>query len=233
MSGPTLDRLAAPRGVDLWSVPLGGPAARDARLIAGCSPREHARAARMPLAGRRRAFLVGRGIVRSVLGAYLAIAPGDVEIGRGPHGKPFIDAPDAPAFSVSHSGDLLVLAVTAAVAVGVDVERVDAGLDVMAIASRFLASQERAQLARLTGDDRQAAFFAIWTRKEAHAKASGSGLSVGLAELRATSADAAQPRWDGRRTLVDIDPAPGYVGALAYDAPSLPVHTPEHAPACL
>jgi 4'-phosphopantetheinyl transferase len=233
MSGSTVSRLAAPCGIDVWSVPLGGPVAREARLIAGCSAAEHERAARMPVARRRRAFLVGRGIVRSILGAYLAIAPAEVEIAHGPHGKPFVDAPHAPAFSVSHSGDLVVLAATAGVAVGVDIERLDAGLDVMAIARRFLTSQEHARLASLAGEARQAAFFALWTRQEARAKASGHGLRVGLAELRAPHPGVAQPLGERRRTIVAIEPAPGYVGALAYDGPTLPVHTPERALACL
>ena len=54
--------IAAPRGVDVWTVPLDQPAAREARLIESCSTLEHARAACMPIARRRHDFLVARGI---------------------------------------------------------------------------------------------------------------------------------------------------------------------------
>ncbi|MDQ3678185.1 MAG: 4'-phosphopantetheinyl transferase superfamily protein [Actinomycetota bacterium] len=233
MSTTAAGPLAPPRGVDLWTVTLDQPAAREARLVASCSAGEHARAARMPIAGRRRDFLVGRGIVRSVLGAYLGISPGRIEIAAGVHGKPFVDARDAPAFNVSHSHGLAVLAVTAGFDVGIDLERVDPSLDVVAIA-RWLASPEESAHLPSLGDAASAtAFLRLWTRKEARAKAGGAGFSAGLGELSAPSPGSASPSWDGTRTIVDIDPAPGYVGALAYDAPPAPLYTPDHALACL
>lgn len=229
-----LGPIALPRGVDLWSVPLDQPAVREACLIAACSARELERAARMPVAARRRHFLVGRGIVRCVLGAYLGIAPRHVDIVAGAHGKPFVDSPDSPAFNVSHSRGLAVIAVTAGFAVGIDIERVDPGHDVMATARRFLAPAEAALLSPLGVDARATAFFRLWTRKEAYVKASGTGFTTGFGfgGTCATLARSAAPIWDGARTTVDIDPASGYVGALVYDAPPVLLQTPDHALAC-
>lgn len=221
--------IAPPQGVDLWTVPLEQPAGRDVRLIAACSPQERARAAGMRVARRRRDFLVGRGIVRSILGAYLGIPPCRVAIAAGPFGKPFVDAPGAPAFNVSHSGGLAVLAVTAGFEVGVDVERVDRRLDVAAIARRFLSPQEASLLAALGADARVSAFFRIWTRKEARLKASGTGFGA------ASPARAARARRGAAdtRTLTDLVPARGYLGALAYDGPPAHLNIPDHALACL
>jgi len=222
--------IARPRGVDLWFVPLAQPAARAARLVAACSARERERAARMPVAGRRREFLLGRGIVRSVLGAYLGVAPCEVEIAVGAGGKPFLVAAGAPAFNVSHSHGLTAIAVTGGFPVGVDLERIDPRLDVGAIARRFLAVDEAAHLARLDAAERATAFLRLWTRREACAKASGAGFTGGLG---ATLAPTAETAHDGPRTVVDLHPAAGYVGALAYSASPAPVHTPDHALACL
>jgi 4'-phosphopantetheinyl transferase len=211
--------LAPPRGVDLWCVPLGGATAREARLIACCSAREHARAAGMPIVRRRRRFLVGRGIARSILGAYLGVAPGAVELGAGEHGKPFVLSADAPAFSVSHSRDLIVVAVSPGFDVGVDVEWIDRTLDVMAIARRFLSAEEEADLVRLPAEQRTTAFLRLWTGKEARLKSTGGGFAGGPGA--------------GAATLVEIAPGPGYVGALAYDAPPAPLHIPDNASAGL
>jgi len=233
VSATALSPLAPPRGVDLWVFALEQPAAREARLTANCSARELERAARMLVPRRRREFLVGRGAVRSILGAYLGIAPRHVEIAVGPHGKPFVDAPGAPAFNLSHSGDMAVVAVSAGFDVGIDIERVDPALDVMAIARRFLAPDEVAHLASLEAAARAAAFSRLWTRRQACLKTSGTGFAIGLGEVRTPLPRSAAPTSDGARTIVDIDPAPGYVGALAYDAAPVLVHIRDHALACL
>jgi 4'-phosphopantetheinyl transferase len=100
----------------------------------------------------------------------------------------------------------------------------------MAIARRFLAAEDTAQLARLPGPQRTTTFLALWTRREACAKASGAGFTGGVG---ATLARTAETNGGGPPTLVDLHPAPGYVGALAYAAPPALVHTPDHALACL
>jgi 4'-phosphopantetheinyl transferase len=179
----------------------------------------------MPIVRRRRDFLVARGIVRSVLGAYLGIPPADVRIAAGANGKPFVDSPAAPAFNVSHSHGLAVVAVAAGFEVGVDLELVDPRLEVGAVARRFLSADEAAYLSQLVPAPRTSAFLRLWTRKEAYAKAIGDGLTLPIGELLASPTG---PPWTtsaGTHTIVDLRPAPGYVGALAYDAPPTTVHT--------
>jgi 4'-phosphopantetheinyl transferase len=220
--------IAPPRGVDIWCVSLEQPPAAQVRLAAQCSSSEHERAARMPIAARRRDFLVARGILRSILGAYLGTAPERVRIARSAHGKPFIDEPGAPAFNISHSHVLAVIAVSAGFAVGVDLERVDPLLDVAAIQRWFLSPKEGAHLVAVPPDARTHAFLRLWTRKEAVAKANGGGIAAGFA-IAVPLTGGAAPTFDGVRTIVDLDPAPGYVAALAYDAPPATLRTPDHA----
>jgi 4'-phosphopantetheinyl transferase len=163
--------------------------------------------------------------VRTVLGAYLGLAPRQVKIAAGAHGKPFVDSPAAPCFNVSHSHGLAVIAVTAGFEVGVDLELVDDRVDVAAIARRFLSKEEAAALAALAPAARRTAFFRLWTRKEAHAKASGTGLTVPVDELLASPTPRPSTSSNGAHTIVDIDPAPGYVGAVAYEGPAVTLHT--------
>jgi 4'-phosphopantetheinyl transferase len=90
------------------------------------------------------------------------------------------------AFSLSHTNGMVACAVTSAAAVGVDVERLDRGVDAAKIAARFFAPEETAQLTRLDGDARRAHFCDIWTLKEALVKALGTGIASSLASLAFT-----------------------------------------------
>jgi 4'-phosphopantetheinyl transferase len=197
------------------------------------SDEERARAAQAAPA-RRREFTAGRRLLRAVCGAHLGCAPAAVPLRLLPSGKPVIDAPGSAALelSLAHAGDVILLAVSRAGAVGVDVERLDRPRNFEAIAARYFAPEEQAALAALPPDARAAAFTRAWTRKEAMVKAIGSGIAGGLGAfavpvhetevcglLRAPAAWAASGPWV-LRTL----PVPGgYGAALALRGENTPV----------
>jgi 4'-phosphopantetheinyl transferase len=226
-------RLAPPRGVDLWSLPLAALRPHASRLAAACSEREWARDARVRVAARRGEFLLARGCTRTILATYLDGDPAALPFATGEHGKPYLDLPGAPAFSVSHSHGRLVIAVAAGFAVGVDIERIDPGADVAAIARRFMSVGDATQILGLAPGARAQAFFRWWTRREAELKARGCGLAGCLREtfapepLASTTALRADSRWpgdfDGTRTLVELALVPGYATALSYAAPPVPL----------
>ena len=82
-------------------------------------------------------------------------------------GKPFLS--EGPAFSLSHSGDFCVLAVGEG-RVGVDIERMDkANLQAL-----YVIANE-AEQAWILEKDQLLRFYTLWTRKEALAKAVGTG----------------------------------------------------------
>ena len=100
-------------------------------------------------------------------------------IRRTPEGKPYFDAPNAPAFSLSHT-DTLAVAVLAAPeegAIGIDVEDIRPCPHAARVAERFFTADERARLAESPNDE---TFLALWTAKEAVAKIDGQGLSAAL-----------------------------------------------------
>ena len=180
----------------------------------------------------RERFLVGCALAKTVVAARTGQRPAEVSFDRAcgqcgkPHGKPAVRG-GGPELSVSHSGDLVAVALATA-PVGVDVEQLDGrvhelgGGDPDTIARMVLAAEERAALAAVDPAGRARAFLVAWTRKEAVTKARGDGLRVPFGEV-VVAADLAVPRvtaWpypqDPRSvSLVDLDPGPGYVAALA------------------
>jgi 4'-phosphopantetheinyl transferase len=115
------------------------------------------------------------------LGSYLGVAPQDVRLVVGEHGKPALAAPHAwLQFNLSHTGSLALLALTRAGDIGVDVEAVCAMSDMGAIARRQFAPSEWSRWSQLPVDQQLSAFYACWTRKEAFVKAVGAGLSLPL-----------------------------------------------------
>ena len=89
------------------------------------------------------------------------------EILHTPDGKPFLS--DGPAFSLSHSGLSCVLAIGEG-RVGVDIERMDE-----ANLAALEAAADDAEQVWIREGDRLRRFHALWTRKEALAKAVGTG----------------------------------------------------------
>lgn len=172
-------------------------------------------------------FVLTRLALRMLIGRYLGRPPASLVFDYTDLGRPILGGADedaAIAFSVAHSRTQALLAFTNGLPVGIDVECVRVEADCDSIAECYFAEGERASLAALPPADRREAFFACWTRKEALLKATGLGISMGLAlvELGCAPDD---PPAIVHSTLADIDPAawslhdldvgPSYKAALA------------------
>jgi 4'-phosphopantetheinyl transferase len=136
------------------------------------------RAARLPDETRRLRFVAVRSRVRAMLADLLDVAPHEIRFRYGPLGRPSIAWPATGlGFNLSHTNDLCVLAIGPE-PVGVDVETVAAGMYLRPVAAMVMADSELDLIERaLDPDD---AFARIWVRKEAWAKAGGSGLTRAL-----------------------------------------------------
>ncbi len=131
----------------------------------------------------RREFLLARGLARTVLASYTGLPPGHLQFTADAFGKPELRAPVGDTqlhFNLSHSHGVVVCAAALGRPVGIDVEDAGRRLECLDLAERYFAAAEVAHLRGLEGDDRLAAFFAIWTLKEAFVKATGHGLSFPL-----------------------------------------------------
>jgi 4'-phosphopantetheinyl transferase len=213
--------------VHVWRANLDQPAWRIQQLAQTLSADEQERAERHRFEHLRRRFIVGRGVLRTVLSSYLRVLPSQIQFGYGPQGKPRLAEPlTSLHFNLAHSHELALYAVTPDRAVGVDIEQVRPLDNAAQLAERFFSPQEAAALRAVPAEQRLEAFFTCWTRKEAYIKARGGGLSIPLnqfdvsltlgepARLVASRIDRRDPdRW----SLYALVPAPGYVATLAVE----------------
>ena len=175
----------------------------------------------------RRAFTVSRGFLRHVIGRYLETKPEAVRFSYGPYGKPGLDGVHKSSvlrFNMSHSRAVGLVAVTETKELGVDVEYIRADFASEDIARRFFSPREVEAFNALATEQRVAAFFRCWTRKEAYIKAVGLGLSQPLDGFDVTLAPDAPPtllRTDqddaSRWSLSDIEVDKDYAAALVVE----------------
>ena len=154
-------------------------------LTANLCPAEKARAARLKVAKARAQFIITRAVLRQLLANYLGIAPRALAFTAGPRGKPAIGGPDWQQkrieFNVSHAADYALLALGLDHRLGVDIESVERRVDYRALANRFFSAAEQEAFNTLPAGAACAAFYRVWSRKEACLKATGQGLAGGLA----------------------------------------------------
>jgi 4'-phosphopantetheinyl transferase len=160
------------------------------------SPGERERADRFHFEVDRRRAVIGRGYLRLLLGQIQGLPAHKLAFEYDEFGKPGLASNHglAPQFNVSHSGGVILIAITMGRPVGVDIEKVRNDLDVDNIAARFFSDQERKILASLADTARHKAFFACWTRKEAYLKARGVGLSLPLDQFDVSLLPDEEPR---------------------------------------
>ena len=188
----------------------------------------------------RARYLTRRVVAKAALGTALGIEPGAVKLdstcpdcGRT-HGKPhLVPSPGhtgpLPELSISHSGNLVAVAVTAGLPVGIDVEQ-ERDVEVDGLVRMTLSAAEQTSWAAVPAPDRDAAFFTYWSRKEAILKATGRGLSIAMTKVTVTPWDQAPRVLDSQASEVDtermhlaqLDAGSGYRACVAViaDAPA-------------
>lgn len=219
---------SAPLGtneVHVWGASLDDHAPEAATLEATLSHDELARARRFRFARDRARYVVGRGLLRRVLGGYLDANPAELQFAYGPYGKPALAHWRDLQFNVSHSESRFLVALTGAAILGVDLERRRPEFARENIAERFFSPYEVRELRSLPEDAQPDGFLACWTRKEALVKAVGDGLSIPLHDFDVSLAPGVRPAllrtaWSSteprRWRLYDLSGLhPGYVAALA------------------
>ena len=140
------------------------------------SPEEVARMGRFHQAADRERYLLGRGTLRLLLGAFLEREPSRIKLGTTAKGKPVLVGNGSIQFNLSHSGELVLLGFHRNREVGVDVEQLRPELEWEPIARRCLPPEQVATI-RNTPPARQGAIFLDgWCRLEAVLKARGIGL---------------------------------------------------------
>lgn len=219
--------LIAADELHVWSAFLDALPADCPSCFELLAPDEQQRAERLRMPKVRERFILTHALLRRLLAAYLDADPQALVFSLGPHGKPSLAAPPAlPGlrFNLSHSGDLLLVAIIGDQEVGIDLEQLHTDCDVLAIADRYFSCREAAALRALPLSAQREAFYRAWTRKEAYAKGRGEGMTLPFNRFSVTLAPGAPaaltaneiiPADVGRWQLADLAVPEGYVAAVA------------------
>jgi 4'-phosphopantetheinyl transferase len=216
-------RPLPPGEVHAWLVTLAGTQAMTSRstVLSGV---ERSRARRFARGADGMRFAAARSALRLILAGYLDEDPARLALRTGANGRPELARAAGGSsldFSLSHSGDLALVAVSAR-AVGADVEAMvpRAGLADIALA-RF-PSAEAARIAAGCCGPPPDSFYRHWTAKEAYLKLTG----IGLAGLRTIGFDCrGDPviTCDGQAAagvlIAPLDVSPRHAAAVAASLP--------------
>ena len=223
--GPSTDLGAA--DIHVWKAGLD--LSRDVlgRLERTLSPDERERIGRLRSEPDRLRATASRGLLRYILSGYAGEPAAELRFAYGPAGKPELAeaASGEPIrFNTAHSGDLLLVAVGRAPSLGVDVERIRPIVRWERVAGRAFSGGEITRIKSIPRESRDEAFVTCWTRKEACVKAIGEGVWSAFGRFE-VSVEPGEPAVvmsvDGEAaagadwSLVHLEPAPGFVGAVA------------------
>ncbi|HXX21319.1 MAG TPA: 4'-phosphopantetheinyl transferase superfamily protein [Candidatus Acidoferrum sp.] len=208
-------------GVRMWSCELDRGANEVEEFESLLSSEEIRRARSFRFLGDRNRFVVAHGFVRRVLSAVTGVECRDLEYAYEAEGKPRLRDRQIE-FSLSHSDDLAVLAVSRSVRVGVDVEKLLSIEELNFVASKYLPKNDFYAICQAPARERSQLFLRFWTRRESLIKAaglslathsSGSTISMDHGGSQGTPFAFAGSKW----LTVSFRPADGYVGAVTIE----------------
>jgi 4'-phosphopantetheinyl transferase len=161
-----------------WIVPLDVPPDIAASCRDVLDDGERARAAAFLSPRDRQRFTVAHGALRLLAGHEMGTRPAALTWVPGPNGKPELVPPWSGLHtSLSHSGDMIAVAISTGRPVGVDIQHLVPGLDPAALSARFFPPDEHAYVMAARDPGARAGRFAqLWARKEAVVKAAGGRL---------------------------------------------------------
>jgi 4'-phosphopantetheinyl transferase len=141
---------------------------------------EQAHAGKIKIDLLHKRYVDVHGRLRSLLAQTLNESPEKIRINKTEHGKPYL--PDTPelVFNLTHSADMLVIAVGWNCQLGVDVEFCKPRTNLIGLVEKCFGEEESAYWLKLPEAQKTLEFYRFWTRKEAFVKATGRGLGLGL-----------------------------------------------------
>lgn len=231
-SFPPADLALSSNDVHVWRGSLDQPDLRLQQLAETLSADERKKAERFYFEQHRKRFIVGRGLLRTILGHYLSIEPGRLQFCYGSRGKPALAETfggGTLCFNLSHSQGLALYAFTLNRQIGIDVEGIRLIPEVERIVERFFSAREHSLFCALPPSQKYEGFFHCWTRKEAYLKAIGDGLAKSLDQIEVSLAPgeparllsiAGNPQEAERWSLQELKPGSGYVAALVVEGSS-------------
>ena len=202
----------------VWIVPVDLPPEVVARCRDVLDDSERARAAAFLNQRDRKQYTVAHGALRILAARELQVTPSALRWDPGPYGKPELADPwSGLSISLSHSADLVAVAIAVSRAVGVDIQHLVPRLDVVAMSARFYPPAESTYVAAgRDASERTDRFTRLWSRKEAVVKAAGGRLWPNLRIAVPGPRDVvrcAEP--SGAHRVADVPAPAGFRAAVA------------------
>jgi 4'-phosphopantetheinyl transferase len=138
--------------VHLYCASLDTLATRLTHFAATLNVDERARAARFHFARDRQRYIVARGLLRMILGHYLAVEAVQLHFCYNDFGKPSLAAPYSDGgltFNLAHSGSYALYGLARQRQVGVDIEQVRLDLELEQLVGQVFSRAEQQSWRRL------------------------------------------------------------------------------------
>jgi 4'-phosphopantetheinyl transferase len=218
--------------VHVWRASLDVPSFKLQQFQKCLAENELSRANRFVFEKDRNHYVAARGQLRHILSFYLPQKPETFQFEYTSHGKPSLVGDHGLNFNLSHSGKLVLYAITRRRELGIDIELMRPDFSGIDIAEHYFSKNEVAVFQRLPENLRPDAFFTCWTRKEAYIKAIGEGLSCPLytfdvafapSEAPMLLANRTKPDEISRWSMHDFAAGDGYKAALCVEGFNLRV----------
>jgi 4'-phosphopantetheinyl transferase len=220
---PSFPAELSSKEVHVWRLNLQRHALSDHELASRLSAEERRRATRIRFQNARKQFVVGRGVLRTILGFYLNTEPNLIEFYYGAHGKPYVEhgyGRDTFQFSLAHSHELVLYAFTRGRRLGIDIEFVRELPGAVRMLHTCFSERESAGTGAVMRNEEIRTFLESWTRQEAYVKAIGIGLAerFQLSSRTDRLADSEEPTEDDSGwSVLPFAPAPGFTGTLVVE----------------
>ncbi|KUN00428.1 thiamine biosynthesis protein ThiF [Streptomyces yokosukanensis] len=128
-------------------------------------------------------FVASRLATKYTAAAALHTEPAELDLAYKIGGRPYLRGLDQIDVSLTHTDDLIAVAISRDGRIGVDVEPADRRMSYELLSGHVLTPAEQADIEGLPEAERTAAMLRVWTLKEAYTKALGQGLQLGFTEF--------------------------------------------------
>src|SRR5581483_7970743 len=162
---PPANQSLSQNDVHVWCASLDQSAPKVKRLARTLNAEERVRAERFYFDLDRKRFIVAHGLLRTILGYYSGIKPGQIQFRYSTQGKPSLAETsngDSIRFNLARSHGQALFAFTLNREIGVDLESMYLILEAEGFFNHFFSTQEKVEFQALTGHEKQEAFFRYW-----------------------------------------------------------------------
>jgi len=166
--------------IQVWIEPYRPSKEPGDRMMSVLSPAEIQRANAYYFHEDRKRYVQAHVLLRLILSEYAGMQPQEIVYRIGAHGKPHLMPENPVCFNLSHTKEMIAVAISSERNVGIDIEKKADIADIDCVARQFMSRDECLTLRGMTADAKRDYFYQCWVQKEALIKASGRGIDDNL-----------------------------------------------------